>query len=324
MTQPDERQGVEDLRQKEGPGHDLVGRRGIIAIALYLGILAAVTMYVLVAIWPQTVPNLGSYGVPRDSIAVRDANARGVVASAYWWCDQTGMPARWRADSTVRDPKCVSIAGKEFLLWDEQRLLLIALLCGALGALLHAVRSLSQYVGNRKLKESWLMMYAMLPFNGSLLALVFYVVIRGGFFASNAGVGNTSPFSFAAMALMVGLFNQVAIEKLKQVAESFFTKTEQAADSLTPKAGEAALRSAQRVASVSGGPNDAIDIEGTGFTDATRLQVNGRERQPALQAPTRLRLLLDATELAVLENGGELSVQLKNGDKNSSPALTVG
>ena len=48
------------------------------------------------------------------------------------------------------------------------------------------------------------------------------------------------------------------------------------------------------------------------------------KRSTAFQAPTRLRLLLDATELAVLENGGELAVQLTNGDKNSSPALTVG
>ena len=83
------------------------------------------------------------------------------------------------------------------------------------------------------------------------------------------------------------------------------------------------MRRVQRVASTSGGPQDTIDVEGTGFTDATRLEVNGRERQPSLQGPTRLRLLLDAAELAVLDNGGELSVQLKNGDKNSSPALTV-
>ena len=323
MTAPDEPQGAEDQGHKEGPGDSLVGRRGIIASTLYLAILAAAAMYVLVAIWPQPVPNLGSYAAG-DSVARRDSVARGAVATAYWFCDSTGMPARWRADSTVRDPKCVTIAGRQFLLWDEQRLLLLALVCGALGALLHALRSLSTYVGNRKLKESWLMMYALLPFNGSLLALVFYVVIRGGFFASNAGVGNTSPFAFAAMALLVGLFNQVAIEKLKQVAESFFTKTEQGADSLKAKAGEASLRSAQRVPSVPGGPKDAVDIEGTGFTADTRLEVNGRERQPAYQAPTRLRLLLDPAELAVLDNGGELSVQLKNGDKSSNPALTVG
>ncbi len=317
MAEPDEPQDAADEPQTEGPGSGLVGRWGIVAAALYLAILAGVAMYLLVAIWPQPVPNLGSY-TPGDSVAHR------AVAAAYWSCDKTGMPARWIADSTVRDPKCVSIAGKGFLLWDEQRLLLIALLCGALGALLHALRSLSVYVGNRKFRYSWLMMYALLPFSGSLLALVFYVVVRGGFFASNAGVGNTSPFAFAAMALLVGLFSQVAIEKLKQVAESFFTKTEPGADSLTPKTDEAALRSVQRVASVNGGPQDAIDIEGTGFTGETRLEVNGRERQPAFEAPTRLRLLLDPAELAVLDNGGQLTVQLKNGAKNSNPALTVG
>src|SRR5260370_25058665 len=299
-----------------------------------MAVLAVALVYVLVAIWPQRVPNLGSYQ-PTDSMALRtlkdslsahrDSAARIAVAVAYWDCDKTGMPARWRADSTVRDPKCVTILGKGFLVWDEQRLLVIGLLCGALGALLHAVRSRTMYVVEPKLRHSWLLMYGLLPFNGSLLALVFYVVVRGGFFASNAGVVDTSPYSFAAMALLVGLFNQVALEKLKQVAESFFTKQPPATDSLTPKPGAgASLRRAQRVARIAGGRPAAISIDGIRFTADTRLEVNGQERQPLVQAPERLRLMLDAAELAVLDNGGELSVQLKNGATKASAARTVG
>lgn len=310
MTQPDEREGPADRRQ-QAPGNRPVGRIGIVATVLYLAGLTGVLMYLLLAIWPQPAPTLGS-AQSGDSTIVK----------AYWDCDPS-MVGRWRADSTVIDPKCVSIAGARYVLWDEQRLLMLVMFAGALGALLHALRSVSMYVGSRKLKRSWLVLYALLPFTGGLIALVFYVVVRAGFFAPGAEASASNPYAFAAMAFLVGLFSQVAIEKLKQVAESFFTKTSPGTDSLSGGDGTAVLRRAERVATSDGGPKDAIDIEGVGFTEDTRLEVNGQERQPELRAPTRLRLLLNDTERAVLDNGGELSVQLKDGDQSSEPALIV-
>ena len=62
----------------------------------------------------------------------------------------------------------------QFDLWDEQRLLLLVILGGALGTLVHSLRSVYWYIGNRNLVMSWLAMYFMLPFAGSALALVFY------------------------------------------------------------------------------------------------------------------------------------------------------
>ena len=68
-----------------------------------------------------------------------------------------------------------------FSISEEVRLMLIAMLAGALGSLVHALRSLYWYVGNRTLVRSWLAMYVLLPFVGATLALIFYFVIRGGF-----------------------------------------------------------------------------------------------------------------------------------------------
>lgn len=307
MTQPDEREGPADRRQQP-PGNRPVGTLGIVLSVAYLGGLTAGLMYMLLALWPQPSPKFAGAS---DSTAVK----------AYWACDST-MVDRWRADSTVADPKCASVAGANFLLWDEQRLLLIVMLAGALGALLHALRSLSMYIGNRKYKRSWLVMYILLPFTGGLIALVFYVVIRAGFFAPGTSAPTTTPYAFAAMAFLVGLFSQVAIEKLKIVAESFFTKAQPASDSLSGK-DEAVIRRAERVASKEGGPKDAIDIDGIGFTEDTRLEVNGRERTPELQAPTKLRLMMDDWDRAVFDNGGELSVRVKNEDKSPESAVTV-
>jgi hypothetical protein len=82
------------------------------------------------------------------------------------------------------------------------------ILAGALGSLIHAVRSVYWYVGNRELVWSWLAKYVVLPFLGAALAVVFYFVIRGGFFSPQAGFEQTSPFGFAALAAMVGMFSE--------------------------------------------------------------------------------------------------------------------
>src|SRR5690348_9845893 len=58
----------------------------------------------------------------------------------------------------------------------EVRLFGVVILLGALGGVLHALRSLYWYVGNRTLRMSWLLMYFMLPLIGACLAVVFYVV----------------------------------------------------------------------------------------------------------------------------------------------------
>jgi hypothetical protein len=117
----------------------------------------------------------------------------------------------------------------KFLFWtfsvtDEARLLLLVALGGALGTLVHALRSFYWYVGNRKLVQSWVAMYLLLPFSGTSLALAFYLVIRGGFFSPQATVQQTSPFGFVALAVLVGMFSQQAVLKLKEVAETVLTR----------------------------------------------------------------------------------------------------
>lgn len=129
-----------------------------------------------------------------------------------------------------------------FLLWtfsisDETRLLFIVAMAGALGGLVHGLRSFYWYVGNRALVWSWLAMYILLPFVGTTLGLVFYLVIRGGFFSPQATVQQTSPFGFAALAGLVGMFSEQAVLKLKQVAETLLTEAPEGGDAKPQKKG---------------------------------------------------------------------------------------
>jgi hypothetical protein len=80
------------------------------------------------------------------------------------------------------------------------------------------------YIGNRKLRWRWLAMYILLPFCGGALGLIFYFVIRGGFFSPQGQAGAANPFGFAAISALIGLFSQQAVLKLKEVAETLLTK----------------------------------------------------------------------------------------------------
>lgn len=118
--------------------------------------------------------------------------------------------------------KTVSILGFDFTV--EARLVLLVALSGALGGLVHSLRSFYWYLGNRELVWSWAGMYLLMPFVGITLGVVFYLIIRGGFFSPQASVQQTSPFGFAAMAALVGLFSEQAVLKLKKVAETVLTE----------------------------------------------------------------------------------------------------
>ncbi|NQT82119.1 hypothetical protein HQ563_03795 [bacterium] len=172
-------------------GEKPVRPTGIVLIAVYLVLFCILLVWGLVQLWPR---------------AAGATEAAGPCSSAtflFW----------------------------TFRLSDEVRLLLIVALAGALGSLVHALRSLYWYVGNRALVRSWLMKYFLLPFAGAALAVIFYFVIRGGFFSREATMQQTDPFGFAALAGLVGMFSEQAVLKLKEVADTVFKKPPEGADS---------------------------------------------------------------------------------------------
>jgi hypothetical protein len=97
-------------------------------------------------------------------------------------------------------------------------------LSGALGGLVHTVRSFSMYVGTRSLRWSWIPFNLLLPVVGALGGTVFYLVFRGGLFSSSTQATAANPYGFAAVAALVGLFSEQAMEKLKQIAQEMFAE----------------------------------------------------------------------------------------------------
>jgi len=125
------------------------------------------------------------------------------------------------------------VFGIRMLLDQEQRLFAVVALTGALGGLIHCARSLYEYVGNRDLRRSWLLMYLSLPFIGGTLAVVFYVILRGGLVTGTAAQVNF--FGFAAISALVGLFSPEAVAKLKQIFGTLMAPAPQKRDRLPPE-----------------------------------------------------------------------------------------
>jgi hypothetical protein len=211
-----------------GPGAKYVGITGIIFIGVYLVGIALLCLYGLVALWP--VPTPARTPPPGEPAVSTRTSGPASTNSAAVPGQPTENPPAGQPQQTVSsksvgtEPAQITLFGWQFKIWDEVRLLLIVILAGALGSLIHAVRSVYWYVGNRELVWSWLAKYVVLPFLGAALAVVFYFVIRGGFFSPQAGFEQTSPFGFAALAAMVGMFSEQAVLKLKEVAETVLAK----------------------------------------------------------------------------------------------------
>ena len=106
----------------------------------------------------------------------------------------------------------------------EFRLILLALVGGALGSYIHAATSFATFTGNQSLMESWYWWYVLRPLIGMTLSVIFYFAVRGGFLllARSAEDITISPFGVGALSGLVGMFSKQATDKLREVFDNLF------------------------------------------------------------------------------------------------------
>jgi hypothetical protein len=187
------------------------------------------------------------------------------------------------------DPTCVYIFGGWHLIWNETRLILVVILSGFLGALVYSLRSFFWYTGNRQLKWSWLLMYLLVPIVGAMLAVVFYMLLRGGLFSPTTTVADTSPFGFAAIAALVGMFTNQASEKLRTVFETLMTKpaTGRDASTVVPPAITSVAPEG-----VTAGVDTVLTLKGSGFTQTSMVLAGGKELKPDILSANELTVAI--------------------------------
>ncbi|MGW1668694.1 hypothetical protein [Streptomyces sp. NPDC002324] len=113
----------------------------------------------------------------------------------------------------------------DWALTADTAMLLAVVVCSALGSFVHAATSFATYVGNRRLYASWLWWYLLRAGIGVALALLVYLLLRGGLFAGSSGTGATNPYGFSGIAGLCGLFSKQATDKLREICDTLLTTT---------------------------------------------------------------------------------------------------
>jgi hypothetical protein len=162
------------------------------------------------------------------------------------------------------------------------QLLLLVALAGALAGALHAARSLYYFVGNRFFKQSWILMYLLLPLVGATLASVFYIVFIAGLYDPQKGERS---LLIVGVAALVGMFSEQAVEKLKKIAEAIFTQAPQAKD----KVPVVKVTAIDPKTSKPTGTKD-VEITGEGFGAGTRVFFGEQAVVPKSIEPTKLKV----------------------------------
>jgi IPT/TIG domain-containing protein len=173
-------------RERTGIGKTAVGVPGVVILAL---LMAAVALFALYGLW------------------------------RFW-------PAPAAATGRSPAPATFSYLGWQVSLTRDQQFFVIVALAGAIGAMLHGLRSLSTYIGEQYLYRSWIPYYALLPLVGALIATIVYLVLRAGLLPGGTSAAQPDPYGISAIGALVGLFSAQAAEKLKAVFETLFTKAE--------------------------------------------------------------------------------------------------
>ena len=162
---------------------------GVVILSAFMAAVALFALYGLWRFWPAPAPATGS--------------APAAANFSYF---------NWRL-SLSRD----------------QQFFVVVALAGVIGAMLHGLRSLAAYIGERYLFRSWIPYYALLPFVGGMLATIVYLVLRAGLLPGATAASQPDPYGIAAIAALVGLFSAQAAEKLKAVFETLLPRQRPAA-----------------------------------------------------------------------------------------------
>jgi hypothetical protein len=162
------------------------------------------------------------------------------------------------------------------LVLSQGQMYLAVLLAGGIGSYIHGVTSFVTFVGNRRFKLSWVPWYAFRPLMGMAMALVFYLVVRGGVLVISGGVSQVDPYALMTIAALAGMFSKQASDKLAEVFDTLF-RARADAERRDKLAGPLEL-SELDPRTVKVGATEVITIRGKGFVDGAVVRLDGENR----------------------------------------------
>lgn len=327
-------------------GDQPVSQYGTAALMLYLILVASSLMYGLHRNWPPgtsttqptpaptasstpTQPVTGTMTPPSATATTPPSATATTAPSANATTPPDAATSATRASNTANNtsaaspapapsptpspcPGCPLPASAE-LFW-------LVILAGALGSTVHAIRSLFWYIGNRDLIRSWVPMYVLLPLNGATVAMVFHLIVLGGFVSNLQG--DSTWLRLVGIAAMVGLFSQQASLKLRDIANALFTQPAPGQNASPQTTANISNKPAPPAPSLTGlsqkeGPlkgGQAVTLNGTGFADPPTVKFGGKAaNEVKLVSATQITAKTPARP-----QSGKVEVEVTNPDGKSA------
>lgn len=227
---------------------------------------------------------------PPDPVTAKGIGTLGIALLLFVLLTFYGLIATWPVP--MQKPED-GFAGFGFLFWGpfkpapDIRLFITVLAAGALGSLIHSLTSFSDYVGNRLLGRSWIWWLLLRAPIGAALALLFYLVLRGGLIVpalpNGGSTANTSqllnPYGVAAISAMAGMFSRQATDKLRELFDTLFRTREPVdrADPLSEKV--PTIMSTEPAKLVMGVETKSLSVTGRSFQPNCSATINGETRE---------------------------------------------
>lgn len=217
---------------------DNLQRPGIIILTVYFMAMTIFLLYSLDKAWPTdplcrleqpdkattpagNAPKSDDFTAGTDAPPVTEVNAANAAPTP------ATPPANEKTTETVPKKPLTDL-----------RLLCLVAISGALGAMVHVIRSFYRYVGDRQIKRSWVPMYFLLPFSGTILAVLFFFILRGINSGTNETLHVSGALGYMGIGAIVGMFTEETVLKIQQVAETILGKKQKGKDALDETAKE--------------------------------------------------------------------------------------
>ncbi len=282
---------------------------GNILVGLYLATMTIACVSALVQMWPHPTPTTvepakdpkaKAEPIDPEYLKVRCPNDSDCVR-----CEAVAHQLRthYGIGDQQNDPECVKVFWIDVVMWNERRLLLIVILAGALGGIIASIRSFFWFVGIRQFAVQWIPLYLFAPLTSGLLGAMIYLVIRGGFFSGMSTISDTSPYTFAAVAALVGMFHRETAVKLREIFQIVFTKAESPDNNPEPTLRNVLPEPIPRTGAT-------LTLEGTGFVNdsVVLLDKTPVKTKPERSGDKKMTIVVTAQELAPFQTAVPVAV----------------
>jgi len=244
------------------PNGNEITQGGKIAAGILLILVTLSTMTAIIAHWPDKLPPVnqgaetkyyykwfavtyaGKGGVATESTVIsipknifkKDSTAQGdSAATEMQQAVDSAIQSQLPQSDTAAGSKITKAekTGKKCIIDLNTLILLLVALSGLLGNMIHVSASFTNFVGAGKFKRSWMLWYFVKPFTAAALAVGVYIIFRAGFLNSGEAVASVNLYGVVAIAVLAGLYTDMATQKLKEIFGVIFQTGMSRPDPLT-------------------------------------------------------------------------------------------